>query len=364
MVGAFFFQTLGRLCLAAVVLIGPVEFALHKGVQEFPELSNAHYNFTISAGNESPVPTFVPADKMCQLPPSQPYAFQLGVNGAKITSCAVILGGVPNDLKGSVPRWKVASLRLMTFYQWIMVPLSMILTIVHFARMGPFESWWGAYECFGILWTLGPWWFNIFLMCIKCMFQEGPVGKAILDKTAMSAATATDIFKQPLMSQKDVEHAKGKSFAITVVITVFPYFLIWTPFCFTHLLPAMLIFFPQNALVVAIFVALTWCISFDSDGKRLGFSQVFDIGNGIRTIARMRMLEKAAALHYLPALAGIAILSEIMMLEATYFYAGDGWFNSMAEAWLERRSDYYFLSFKQKVLHQYYALADLMNEAT
>lgn len=126
-------------------------------------------------------------------------------------------------------------------------------------------------------------------------------------------------------------------------------------------LPALVIFLPQNILVIAIFAALAWLISFDSMGKRLPLNQSFKFSPAARKV--YADLEKAAGLHYLPAMACIAILSEILMLEAVYYYTEEGWFEGlltvMAEAWLERRTDYYWATFGEMVLGQHNSAAAL-----
>jgi len=365
MVNVFFGKTLARLILGATVLIGPLEYALHVGTTAFPERSNAHYIFndTCLPDNVTCVPTFVPSSPMCKLPPAQPYVFQLGMNGAKITTFAVVLGGAPDDLAQDASQWKVGLLRCMTFYQWVMVPLTMVLSIGHFCfDMGPFESFWRAYECFGILWTLGPWWFNVFLVGVKALFQEGTVG-ARLDNRFWEAPA---MIMKPLVTQEEVERVKGASFWLMAAVTVAPYLLVWSPYVVTHLIPALVLFAPQNLLIVGLLLMLQWIINVDPNGKRYQTNPITlpILPPNSETISIAKDMGKAGGLHFLPMMAGMAIIAEILVLEATYLYAGDGYFGSMAEAWLERRSDYYFKAFAQKVLGQLYAFTDLANEAT
>jgi len=148
------------------------------------------------------------------------------------------------------------------------------------------------------------------------------------------------------------EIKKLRAFWCTAAITAGPYVLLWFPFLVTHVLPAAVIFFPEVAalllLAAAAWIPLGVCQRCQGHGTKMWPVQ----------------LERSGGLRWLPLLLIAAALSELLMLQATYFYSGDSYFDSIAEALLERRVYTYLQSFQTRILSHFYTTVDLVNEAT
>jgi len=360
---SYFLKTIARFTVATMVFVGIPELVLHHMVSTDSGVANRHYELDEATG----VWTFVPVAG-CRLPPSQPYALQLALNALKVIGIIAILGPTADlhteeQRNEKVEGVKLLAHRVLMAYQLVMIPVTMVATVGHFfLSMGPFDSYWHGYMCFGVLWTLGPWWFNGLFFIVKQFLHRRAVNKMtprnLLPKARIS------FLGGEMVSIYDLEHAKEMVFELGAACTIIPYVLVWAPFCITHLLPAALLFLPQVLVVCGIMGMVFYATSVDHEGRGIARALLPDI----RIMTPQYQIdatfdaERSGGLPYLPLLICINVLAEVLVLQAIYLYSGDGYLATMKEAWLERRTEVYFVSFQQKVLGMFYATSDLLIE--
>eukprot|EP00931_Biecheleriopsis_adriatica_P102997 TRINITY_DN77892_c0_g1_i1.p1 TRINITY_DN77892_c0_g1~~TRINITY_DN77892_c0_g1_i1.p1 ORF type:complete len:391 (-),score=43.03 TRINITY_DN77892_c0_g1_i1:67-1239(-) len=381
-------MTLCRFCVLTAVCLCPLEVGLHVGSKAYPDLKDKHYTWD----NATNTATWTPVNQ-CALPPHQPFFLQYGLNAFKLIFFMLVLGTGPwlvdEDPHASVPFWKRWVFVVLTFYTWIMIPITAISTIAHFIfQMGPFDSPWDAYECFGILWIGGPWCFNVCMLYLKQKLQFGVYGFTdcpSYDGTGFLSGDGVDKCCEAIAAEKsewhdrsvlsnlqryfsqqasvvNLEVAKGEAFGKGLIFTAAPFLVVLCPFIITHILPSVIIFFPEAAVLGALFFVI-YCFSFVSErsGTCMGLGTSYlKVGDDLY----WTLLERAGGLPLLPILAGFSIILDVLFLQMAYFYNGDGYLGSMAEVGLERCMEYYVDSFEEKVMSCFYAVANLVNEAT
>lgn len=299
--------------------------------------------------------TFVPLPG-CRLPPSQPFGFQFCLNASKITFFVMALGTLPENLHEvkdqQVSRKKMLITIVLMLYQFVMIPVTMGATIVHFVgTLGDYSSFWDGYQCFGILWTLGPWWFNAMLLAMKSkMLQDALTYQGLYSNVLGDHIKVSNVLnmKEALLegTVMDQKFMEAKSLNTGFLLTVGPYVIVWFPFLITHVIPAAVLFFPEVLLVTFLMCAVK--------------SAMWNLGEN----GGLEKAEKIGGLVILPYLLLMTTLAEMLLLQAVYFYAGDGWFQSMVYVWSERQTSVYMASFHAKVMSTWYAGLDLLNEAT
>jgi len=346
----YFLLTVARLALASVVTLGVPEYFLHSYATDHPDVLARHY----TRDNVTGVYTFVPVEG-CELPPAQPFGLMFSANAFKLTVMVAIFGTLQDDLESrrhdKVPLWKRAATKGLIVYQMVIIPVSMAATITHFiGTRGGYPSRWAAYECFGVLWTLGPWWFNGMLLIVKEAMNYEKMGRLFGLKVRESFIgllhEADDV--------EDLEAVKTFSYMMMCMLTFYPYLLVWLPYAVTHVIPALAIFIPEVGLIAIFFGSVLFMTSRDESscfGRWTLFTQV-----------NADDAEPTGGLVCLPLLLLMSVLAEVLMLQAVYFYAGDGWAGSITEVFIERQTAVYMASFKARVLHVFYAATDLLNE--
>lgn len=370
-----------RFFLAAGLVLGPCELAL----RWLSDGDSPH----VAINSSTMIAVFLPlGGDHCKLPPPQPFWLVLALNAAKMALVGIALGTAPDFRFADPEASKTCADRMlfsaMAGYQWVMVPVTMLSTIGHFASaMGPFESIWQGYQCFGVLWSLGPWAFNALMLGTswftkQVVLQRAGQWKSINDDALNTFRIAE--LRDTLLPQErsstavDLETRKAKAAFKAAVATAVPFLVIWFPFLITHIIPAAVMYAPEVAFIAALLLVVYKSIggsfflfksaptfaecgynSDDFDEKLHRFRQAKDniIGE----------VEKSAGLTFLPLLFLATLLIEALALQATYFYDGEGYLGAMYAALTERRADAYFASFKAKILGQFWATADILNEA-
>jgi hypothetical protein len=357
-------------------VVGVPEYFLHEWASA-STLSNKHYDFDHhGVGIFEPVP-------QCELPPGQPYAMTYAVDFLKLVSFFLVFGGIADRLTPTiqVPWWKRLLFVVMVVYQFAMIPLTMFSTVYHFfADMGPFDTYWHAYECFGAMWTSGPWWFNSLLFLSKEFMEEGSFGcrltesavfidsEASIDVSPLDQAFLESMnLKETLLQPKNLLQMNIKKwtfYGVAFAVTILPYLLVCAPFIVTHLVPAALLFCPQVIVMVCMALLVFRFVAVDEHGKSLFWGLLLaPVGKG--TCQAVSAAEKSGGIMVLPLLIGLNIACELLFLEATYFYAGDGswesYIESMKTAWFERRTDVYIIAFHSRILGAFWATADFVH---
>merc|ERR1711939_1014156 len=114
----------------------------------------------------------------------------------------------------------------------------MMATIWHFAEsMGPFNSIWEAYECFGILWMLGPWWFNAVMFLLKFLIAVSEAKVAGLRAAGGAIGPGGKEQMEILLrtgTKAELQKAKAASLFWSAMATVTPYAIIALPIMVTH----------------------------------------------------------------------------------------------------------------------------------
>lgn len=281
----------------------------------------------------------------CMLVPPQPFWLQVDANMGKVFLLLVALGVAAKDsYDHKVPVWKKCLYYAVTFYQFVMVPVSMGASIYHFSTMGPFDSTWQAYECFGAMWTTGPWWFNAMMFAPKMIMQQqhSSLGSPPDMKSARGVARwgSENLLVGDDPTVKTIEQSKAVSFTVLWALTSVPYLVIWSPFVFTHVIPGAVLYFPATLLIGGL--AALWT------NKMVGSPDDEALTSG---------------LFCMPGLILASIACENAYLCAMYYYEPDSSYMSVIETvWLERRFRVYANNFYIKVFSQFYASADIANE--
>lgn len=306
------------------------------------ELADRHFRYNTTVGEAIWEPV-----EQCPLAPPMPFWMKLFTHMAKGTGLLVLLGGPPRkaDLQDFAPRMQLSIFWVANLYQVAMIPMTMLATIHFFIKLPPFQSSWAWYECFGMLWTLGPWWFNIQMFVLAFHLSEVAASGSIPASIDCVKAVAGEPTLQRL------EFAQAQVFNLVGYGTCCPYLLVWSPYIVTHLIPGLIIFSP---LVVVIIVVMNlWHVCLLPVAGEYNVKVLFC---------------KTRGLHLMPLLVLLSIMCEASITSMVYFRASDGtwddYFDSMKVVWLERRAGVYISNFSPMVMGNFYAAVGFLHQVT
>lgn len=363
-------KTFLHFAVATLLVLGPVEFALRWASSGYEDSTRAHFLID----NATHVATFMPLESSaCALPPPQPILLMVAINGLKMAGMAYTMGTAPDftkqDSRANVPKGKRVLYIAMTAYQWVMVPISMLSTLCAFANMGPFETSWQRYECFAIIWTLGPWWFNLLMMGVKTVMlrrvlefaeqidsrYDDHIPPGCIGERRQSSGDGTVSLKEVLLidwratlQAPELERRKLRSLWLTFAITTFPYLVIWAPVVLTHVFPALFFSMPEMVVLLGVIIAIyklgscggvfpcgAYLAQLNAEKTRINF-KTGELSHEYRYFDNsMVEADKKGALPLLPFIAGISISAELLVLQAVYSYTQlGGAAATMRLAWL------------------------------
>lgn len=208
-----------------------------------------------------------------------------------------------------------------TAYQFLSTPLSFLAVCYAFVkRQGPFNSAWQAYECFENVWTWGPWFFASQMLYWK-VFQA-TMQRNLLQGGATSGMTMFRVAPGSPGTAGELVYRKATALFYLIMLTAVPFGLILAPAIVTHILPGLVIFFPEVVLVCGLVQVsqtlfdkwLSFYAPEEEDGRKSFMLQYMTCG------------------AMLPSFLW-TVLVQILVTQMTYFYATGDWVESFALGW-------------------------------
>ena len=321
---------------------GPLELLLHLMVIWYPDVANLHNK--VSDGY-----TTLVAVPGCEMPPEQSYSCDTLLSASKITFAVLACGttGVIH-LKKEVACWKLWLWKAMTIYQTVLIPMSIVATLWHFAmHMGPFGSPQERYQCYEALMVGGPWIFNVqFFACKLLMLAIIQNSQGVSPPNPL-VDLSKNLLAMDAVDENTMQQGKFSALLACFLSTVAPYLPLMLPIVISHMIPGVFIFFPILGAIALGAALVQWRV-------------------GVPTLSANALgeVELTGGLQVLPLMAATTIIMQLAVYMQIYYYNGDGYMNSMMEALLERQDHIYWANFHQKVLSVFWACTDFLLGAT
>lgn len=272
----------------------------------------------------------------CLLPVPQPLNTKITINALKAIVMNMALG--INVQKEEVTFNDKAVFWATNIYYFGMVPIT-LLSMTHkvLFTMGPFDCRWNLFQCYGIALSMGPWLFNGLMLVLLTTTQQSGAYESLIEQSAAAEALQEQKWRYKILLCK---------------ATLLPYLLLVFPFLVSNTLIGAIIFCVQLPILYG-----GWRL-FQSGKESAKSIDGDDIDNGFGWI----WMNVCSPIIALPLACGANLLSEVIAIQSTYFYQGQGWLDSLYMPWWERSNYLYVGSFVKVVLGHFPWLTSFINE--